>query len=84
MYIDIDIDEVYSELSRSERNTLIDYLVEDGLVTKLATTNGNVSVQSTSYLDDEWQQVIDKLSGSNRLRLSNEDEEAIRKIANKY
>lgn len=84
MYIDIDIDEVYRELSRSERNTLIDYLVEDGLVAKLATTNGNVSVQSTSYLDDEWQQVIDKLSGNNRLRLSNEDEEAIRKIANKY
>lgn len=84
MYIDIDIDEVYSELSRSERNTLIDYLVEDGLVAKLATTNGNVSVQSTSYLDDEWQQIIDKLSGNNRLRLSNEDEEAIRKIANKY
>ena len=84
MYIDIDIDEVYRELSRSERNTLIDYLVEDGLVAKLATTNGNVSVQSTSYLDEEWQQVIDKLSGNNRLRLSNEDEEAIRKIANKY
>lgn len=84
MYIDIDIDEVYRELSRSERNTLIDYLVEDGLVAKLATTNGNVSVQSTSYLDEEWNQVIDKLSGNNRLRLSNEDEEAIRKIANKY
>lgn len=84
MYIDIDIDEVYRELSRSERNTLIDYLVEDGLVAKLATTNGNVSVQSTSYLDEEWHQVIDKLSGNNRLRLSNEDEEAIRKIANKY
>ena len=84
MYIDIDIDEVYRELSRSERNTLIDYLVEDGLVAKLATTNGNVSVQSTSYLDEEWHQVIDKLSGNNRLRLSNEDEETIRKIANKY
>ena len=84
MYIDIDIDEVYRELSRSERNTLIDYLVEDGLVARLATTNGNVSVQSTSYLDEEWNQVIDKLSGNNRLRLSNEDEEAIRKIANKY
>jgi NAD(P)-dependent dehydrogenase (short-subunit alcohol dehydrogenase family) len=36
-----------------------------------------------NLLDEEWDKVMSRLSGQGRLRLTNEEEEIIRKIANR-
>ena len=40
-------------------------------------------LEDKNLLDEEWDEVIGKLAGRGRLRLTNEEEEIIRKIANR-
>ena len=57
---------------------VIKILVEEGLV---ISTNSSKN-ESMSFLDEEWKETLLKLT-DNRRRLSNEDEEMIKTIANK-
>lgn len=75
--MDIEIEEFVDECTTGEINILIKYLKKEGYL-NLDEFNANETL-----LDIEWAKIIKKISGNNRLRLSIEDEEIIRKIANK-
>jgi hypothetical protein len=74
-YIDIDPYEYVEECSRRELEELIGILKQGDLWEETKTDNMNI-------LDMEWNETIKKLANG-RIQLSNEDEEIIRKIANK-
>jgi hypothetical protein len=76
--IDLSVDEIYENLSDRDLKRLIDLLVSEGEV--ISTNVGNN--ESMSFLDEEWKKTLINLM-NNRHRISNEDEEIIKKIANK-
>jgi hypothetical protein len=76
--IDLSVDEIYENLSDREVKKLIDLLVSEG---EVISTNVNNN-ESMSFLDEEWKKTLINLM-NNRHRLSNEDEETIKTIANK-
>jgi len=78
--IDIDPSEFVSACSKREIGELIDALVEDGYI---ANPINSVPAEDKNLLDEEWDGVIGKLAGRGRLRLTNEEEDIIRKIANR-
>lgn len=73
----IEIEDFVDECSTNEINILIKYLKQEGHL------NSDKFNANETFLDIEWAKTIKKISGNNRLRLSIEDEEIIRKIANK-
>jgi hypothetical protein len=76
--IDLDIEEIYENLSDQEVTKLIKLLTEEGEV--ISTNLGKN--ESMSFLDEEWKKTLLNLM-NNRHRLSNEDEELIKSIAQK-
>ena len=76
--IDLDIEEIYENLSDREVSKLIKLLTEEGEV--ISTNLGKN--ESMSFLDEEWKKTLINLM-NNRHRLSNEDEEKIKTIAQK-
>ena len=76
--IDLSVDEIYENLSDREVKKLIDLLVSEGDV--ISTNVGKN--ESMSFLDEEWKKTLINLM-DNRHRLSNEDEETIKTIAQK-
>jgi hypothetical protein len=76
--IDLSVDEIYENLSDREVKKLIDLLVSEGEV--ISTNLGEN--ESMSFLDEEWKKTLINLM-NNRHRLSNEDEELIKTIAQK-
>ena len=76
--VDLSVDEIYENLSDREVLKLIDLFVEEGLVISTNTSKN----ESMSFLDEEWKKTLLNLM-NNRHRLSNEDEETIKSIANK-
>jgi hypothetical protein len=76
--IDLSVDEIYENLSDREILKLVDLFVEEGLVISTNTSKN----ESMSFLDEEWKNTLLTLI-NNRHRLSNEDEETIKTIANK-
>jgi Fe2+ or Zn2+ uptake regulation protein len=76
--VDLSVDEIYENLSDREVLKLVDLFVEEGLVISTNTSKN----ESMSFLDEEWKKTLLNLM-SNRHRLSNEDEETIKTIANK-
>jgi hypothetical protein len=76
--IDLDIEEIYENLSDREVSKLIKLLIEEG---EVISTNVGKN-ESMSFLDEEWKKTLINLMG-NRHRLSNEDEELIKTIAQK-
>jgi len=76
--IDLDIEEIYENLSDREVSKLIKLLTEEGEV--ISTNLGKN--ESMSFLDEEWKKTLLNLM-NNRHRLSNEDEEKIKTIAQK-
>jgi hypothetical protein len=75
--MDIEIEEFVDECTTGEINILIKYLKKEGHL------NSDEFNANETLLDIEWAKIIKKISGNNRLRLSIEEEEIIRKIANK-
>ena len=57
---------------------MVDLLVEEGLVISTNT----IKDENMSFMDEEWKKTLISLMSS-RHRLSNEDEEIIKSIANK-
>ena len=76
--VDLTVNEIYENLSDSDILKLVDLLVGEGVV---ISTNTNKN-ESMGFLDAEWKKTLIKLM-NNRHRLSNEDEETIKTIANK-
>jgi hypothetical protein len=77
--IDIDPDEYLSSCNSREIEELIDALVEDGHIPKI----NNIAPDDKNLMDEDWDNVIGKIGGRGRLRLTNEEEEIIKKIANR-
>jgi hypothetical protein len=76
--VDLSVDDIYENLSDREVKKLIDLLVSEG---EVISTNVAKN-ESMSFLDEEWKNTLLNLM-NNRHRLSNEDEETIKTIANK-
>jgi hypothetical protein len=76
--VDLSVDEIYENLSDREVLKLVDLFVEEGLVISTNTSKN----ESMSFLDEEWKKTLLNLM-NNRHRLSNEDEETIKSVANK-
>jgi hypothetical protein len=77
--IDIDPDEFVSTCDSNEIRELIDILVEDGHIPEFI----DIAPHKKNLFDEEWDGIIGKIRGLGRLRLTNEEEETIRKIANR-
>lgn len=73
--VDIDVDEFLNSCSKRELNEAIDYLVGHVYRKDVAS--------SENILDQEWSEITRSISNC-RLRISQEDEDALRKIAKKY
>jgi phosphoribosyl-ATP pyrophosphohydrolase len=77
--VDIDLDDVYRELRDREKQTLVDWLKEDGYLTKRDTEyEGKKSVLQELFDDD-----IAKIKEA-YLTISKEDFDTIIQIAKKY
>jgi ABC-type histidine transport system ATPase subunit len=76
--IDLSVDEIYENLSDREVSKLIKLLTEEGEVISINLGKN----ESMSFLDEEWKKTLLNLM-NNRHRLSNEDEETIKTIAQK-
>jgi hypothetical protein len=78
---DLDVEEIYDELSSYEINELIDILVEEGYVIKTKSNSKSSDTQNTS----EWlfTNMIGKII-NNRLRLNQEEEELLQKISDRF
>jgi hypothetical protein len=76
--VDLDVNDIYENLSDREILKLVDLLVEEGVVISTNTSKN----ESLSFMDQEWKKTLITLM-NNRHRLSNEDEETIKTIANK-
>ena len=76
--IDLDVNKIYENLSDREILKMVDLLVEEGLVISTNT----IKDENMNFMDEEWKKTLISLM-SGRHRLSNEDEEIIKSIANK-
>jgi hypothetical protein len=76
--VDLTVNEIYENLSDRDILKLVDLLVSEGVVISTNTSKN----ETMSFLDEEWKKTLLKLM-NNRHRLSNEDEEIIKTIANK-
>lgn len=81
--IDIYVDEFWNECSRSEKNELIDLLVEEGHVIRVPNSSLDDEKQKPSLMEIEWNDMIDKLSNL-RQRISVEEEQTIKALVDKY
>ncbi len=72
--IDIDIDDIISNMSSYDKQMMVDELYADGYIAK--------KDDSEKSTDDEWNEQVHKLF-NNKWRLSKEDEETILAITNK-
>ncbi len=76
--VELDVNDIYENLSDREILKLVDLLVDEGVVISTNTSKN----ESMGFMDEEWKKTLLNLM-NNRHRLSNEDEETIKSIANK-
>jgi hypothetical protein len=83
----VDLDEVYGQMDSWDKNSMLDYLREDGYLTDEPTgVNDGVSItipSDASIGQEEHLRLISKLGGL-YFRITNEDMEIIRNIVKKY
>ncbi len=79
-YNEIEVDEFWHECSKSEKQELIDLLVEEGYVIRKTKQPDD---PNRNLLDEEWDDLCNKLQ-SIRQRLSVDDEQTIKDIISKY
>ena len=72
--IDIDIDDIISNMSSYDKQMMVDELYEEGYIAKKDSSEKND--------DNEWNEQVNKLF-NNKWRLSSEDEATILRITNK-
>lgn len=78
--VDVDIYDFLTSCSSQEIRELVEALVEDGYLKPSAVKEYN---EKKSFVETEWDKLTEKLSEI-RLRISQEDEDNIRKIIEKY
>lgn len=71
----VDLDDVYSDLSESEKQELVEWLVEDGYTVTSSSTK--------TPTNPDFNIICDRLAKS-YYRLSKEDEETIINLSKKY
>lgn len=82
--IDVDLDEIYNEMDRRDKQTIAEWLHDDGILEK----HPNPEIRKVVRGDDEspgeyeFRNDLTKLWNSH-YQLSNEDQEIIKQIANK-
>lgn len=76
-YIDIDPSEYFDSCSDREKKELIEHLCDEGFIVQ-----NQLEPKNKSVLDLEWDAVCEKVR-TNRLRLSNVEEETIRNVASR-
>ena len=85
--ISIDLDEVYGQMDSWDKNSMLDYLREDGYLTdEPSGINDGVSIvipSDSSMGQEEHLRLVSKLGGL-YFRISDEDMEIIRNIVKKY
>jgi 5'-3' exonuclease len=83
----VDVDEIYDDLTNYEKNELIDLLIEDEQISKnakLKLANGErENLPIVSLQDEEFSEALDVLY-KNRFNLSVEEEEYIKSLAKRY
>jgi hypothetical protein len=79
--VDVDLDDVYSEMSSSDCKEMTDWLYEDGYLDKYLEKERAKNLTSTVN-GWAWENICNKLA-NNQLRLTNEEEEIIKKIADR-
>jgi hypothetical protein len=82
-YVDVDVDDFLSECSPREKEELIDALVEDGWVVRVAPKGVIPEERLPSIPEIEWQEMCNKLSNIRHM-ISLEDEETIKQIIKKF
>lgn len=82
--VDIDLDDVYDDMSRYDKEQMAEWLEKDGFcnLEDEYKSDNEFEIENPTLLDDIWIEVVKKLFNG-RLQLSLEDEETITKIANK-
>jgi hypothetical protein len=82
--IDIDLDDVYDDMTSSEKRLMAEWLDTDGycIVGDIDNYTDDFIIENQSLEDEFWVEYIKKLFHG-RLQLSPEDEETIKQIANK-
>lgn len=79
--VDIELDEIYSQMDINDCNEMVDRLYEDGFLEKYIEKERAKSFTSPVNRWN-WKEICEKLS-DNQSRLTNEEEEIIKKIADK-
>jgi hypothetical protein len=77
--VSIDVDEFLANCSKSEIESIIDYLIDENIINESSLVSSN----SRSIIEDQWIENIQKLQ-SLYLTISKEDEDIIKSIINKY
>jgi len=82
--IDVDLDEVYGEMSRTDKRDMAEWLHEDGILESHPNPEIRKVVRGDdeSYAEKELRDNLTKL-WDGHYQLSTEDEEIIKQIANK-
>ena len=78
--IDLDVEEIYDELSYSEIDELVDILVDEGHVVRTSSAKTANSQNNSEWL---FSNMIGKII-LNRLRLTREEEELLQKISDRF
>jgi hypothetical protein len=82
--IDVDLDEVYNEMDRRDKQTMAKWLYDDGILESHSNPEIRKLVRSDEESPGEYELRNDLMKLWNgHFRLSNEDEEIIKQIANK-
>jgi len=77
--LDIDVDDFFYEMSDSEKQEMYELLREDGYGSSFKLSDE----MSASIPEWEFIDTIEKIS-SNRLQLTNEEDEILKKIASRF
>jgi hypothetical protein len=77
--MDVSVDDFLNSCDSSDIEEIIEALVEDGWIKKINIIDG----KNNSILENEINNIINKIS-DNRLLLTNEEEEILRKISNRF
>lgn len=80
--IDIDLDDIYHEMSSSDCKEMTSWLYDDGYLDEYLEKERAKNLISSTADGWNWKEVCHKLSNL-QLRLTNEEEEIIKKIADR-
>ena len=76
--IHIDLGDIYDAMSERDREKMYDYLIEDGYGNSFDRT-----YEPRNVIEWEFNEIIDKIA-ANRLLLTSEEDEMLKKIASRF